>query len=219
MLFLTERCEAKAQVPSNKVTTLVSLHYVPLYSFTIFPFRPSLFLTSYQIWERLILLIKTWYRIERGEEEDLQKNAFCLSYFIIIHQCTKLYKSSIVVVVHKRTIFLFCVDKYIIIHKRHLYYINTLFIHFVTHNYHVAVFFLPLLHVYCQVCVERISTKISSSTLCISDTNNSHLVRVHHYTEAKERSHMDRLPPHFPPSNTFPFTTASPLAILFPRCW
>lgn len=100
--------------------------------------------------------------------------------------------------------------EYIIIHKRHLYYINILFIHFVTHNYHVAVFFLPMLHVYCQVRVERISAQISSSTLCISDTNNSHLATVHHYTEAKERSPMDRLPLHFPPFNTFPFTPASP---------
>lgn len=152
-------------------------------------------------------------------KKDLQKNVFCLSYFIIIHQCTKLYKSSIVVVVHKHTIFLFYVDKYIIIHKRHLHYINTLFIHFVTHNYHVAVFFsASVARVLSSLCW-AISTKISSSTLCISDANNSHLVRVHHYTEAKERSPMDRLPPHFPPSNTLPLTPASPLAILFPRCW
>jgi hypothetical protein len=53
------------------------------------------------------MLIQTWHRKQRGQEQDLQKNAFCLSYFIIIHQCTKLYKSSIVVVVHKHTIFLF----------------------------------------------------------------------------------------------------------------
>jgi len=54
------------------------------------------------------------------------------------------------------------------------------------------------------------SARKSAAQHCISDTNNSHLATVHHYTEAKERSPMDRLPLHFPPFNTLPFTPASP---------